>query len=92
MKAQFAATSDWKQPRGEADVVADLKGITQPTLVVNGRHDIIDPTINSYLLAQHLPAAELIIYPDSGHGSLFQYPGLFVAHVARFLDVEAAFT
>ena len=75
--------------RGE---FADLKGITQPTLVVNGRHDIIDPTINSYLLAQHLPAAELIIYPDSGHGSLFQYPGLFVAHVARFLDVEAAFT
>jgi pimeloyl-ACP methyl ester carboxylesterase len=50
------------------------------------------PTINSYLLAQHLPAAQLIIYPDSGHGSLFQYPGLFVAHVARFLDTEAAFT
>lgn len=91
MKAQFAATSDWKaKPRGER--FADLKGITQPTLVVNGRHDIIDPTINSYLLAQHLPAAELIIYPDSGHGSHFQYPGLFVAHVARFLDVEAAFT
>ncbi len=90
MKAQLAATSDWRQPRGER--FADLKGITQPTLVVNGRHDIIDPTINSYLLAQHLPAAELIIYPDSGHGSLFQYPGLFVAHVARFLDVEAAFT
>ena len=74
MKAQFAATSDWKQPRGEADVVADLKGITQPTLVVNGRHDIIDPTINSYLLAQHLPAAELIIYPDSGHGSHVPVP------------------
>lgn len=90
MKAQLAATLDWRQPHGER--FADLKGITQPTLVVNGRHDIIDPTINSYLLAQHLPAAELIIYPDSGHGSHFQYPGLFVAHVARFLDVEAAFT
>ena len=44
------------------------------------------------MLAQHLPAAQLIIYPDSGHGSLFQYPGLFVAHVARFLDTPTAFT
>jgi pimeloyl-ACP methyl ester carboxylesterase len=90
MKAQSAASSNWIQPRGER--FADLKGITQPTLVVNGRHDIMIPTINSYLLAQHLPAAQLIIYPDSGHGSLFQYPGLFVAHIARFLDAEAAFT
>jgi pimeloyl-ACP methyl ester carboxylesterase len=50
------------------------------------------PTINSYVLAQHIPNAELIIYPDSGHGSLFQYPDLFVAHVARFLDAMVAFT
>jgi len=48
------------------------------------------PTVNSYLLAQHIPNAELIIYPDSGHGSLFQYPGLFVAHVAGFLDSSVA--
>jgi len=49
------------------------------------------PTINSYYLAQHIPAAQLIVYPDSGHGSLFQYPELFVADVGRFLDVPVPF-
>jgi len=89
-RAQSAALAEWATPRGER--FADLAAITQPAVVVNGSHDIMLPTINSYLLAQHLPAAQLIIYPDSGHGSLFQYPGLFVAHVARFLDTPTAFT
>ena len=90
MHAQVAAIVDWKQPHGEP--FADLATITQPTLVVNGNHDIMVPTINSYLLAQHIPNAELIIFPDSGHGSLFQYPDLFVTYVARFLDAAVAFT
>jgi pimeloyl-ACP methyl ester carboxylesterase len=66
MQAQVAAIVDWKQPHGKP--FADLATITQPTLVVNGNHDIMVPTVNSYLLAQHIPNAELIIYPDSGHG------------------------
>lgn len=90
MKAQLVAIGDWTQRRGER--YAELEKITQPVLVASGSHDIMAPTINSYLLAQHLPNAQLIVYPDSGHGSLFQYPGLFVRHVARFLDTDAAFT
>jgi len=90
MQAQIAAIIDWKQPHGKPFV--DLATITQPTLVVNGNRDVMVPTINSYLLAQHIPNAELIIYPDSGHGALFQYPDLFVTHVARFLDAPVAFT
>ncbi|WP_210585402.1 alpha/beta fold hydrolase [Streptomyces sp. GESEQ-35] len=89
MHAQTAAIVDWKLPHGEP--FAELETITQPTLVVNGRRDVMVPTINSYHLAQHIPAAQLIVYPDAGHASLFQYPELFVADVGRFLDRPVAF-
>jgi len=44
------------------------------------------PTINAFMLSQHIPNAQLIVYPDAGHGALFQYPELFVAHTKIFLD------
>jgi len=47
------------------------------------------PTINSYNLSQRIPQAQLILYPDSGHGALFQFPELFVAHGTMFLDASA---
>lgn len=47
---------------------------------------IMVPTKNSYILAEHLPNAQLIIYPDSGHGHLFQFPELFAENVNSFLD------
>jgi pimeloyl-ACP methyl ester carboxylesterase len=53
---------------------------------VNGSRDIMIPTINSFILAQNIPNAQLIVYPDSGHGSHFQFPELFVAHGCMFLD------
>ena len=72
MAAQRAAATEWRQIRGER--FSELKEISQPTLVVNGHHDVMIPTINSYTLSQHIPRAQLIIYPDSGHGVLFQFP------------------
>ena len=90
MMAQMAAIGRWREQRGERH--ADLAHIKQPTLVVNGRHDIMVPTINSCIRSQHLPDAELMLYPDSGHGALFQYPDLFVGHAARLLDAEVAFS
>jgi hypothetical protein len=33
-----------------------------------------------------LPDAELIIYPDSGHGAIFQFSARFVRETTRFLD------
>jgi pimeloyl-ACP methyl ester carboxylesterase len=84
MAAQRAAITEWRLPRGER--FEELKAITQPTLVVNGHSDIMVPTINSFTLSQKIPNAQLIIYPDSGHGSLFQFPELFVTHATIFLD------
>jgi pimeloyl-ACP methyl ester carboxylesterase len=84
MLAQLRALEDWARPKG--DHVAALRKITQPTLVVNGNDDIMVPTINSYQLSQAIPDAQLIVYPDSGHGSQYQYPSRFLAHTTEFLD------
>jgi pimeloyl-ACP methyl ester carboxylesterase len=84
MEAQQVALAEWAEARGEP--FAELKSITQPTLVVNGQNDIMIPTINAFTLSQHIPNAQLIIYPDSGHASHFQYPDLFLLHARAFLD------
>jgi pimeloyl-ACP methyl ester carboxylesterase len=80
-RAALAAYGAAKDPS-----YAHLKGLEMPVLVVNGTNDIVIPTINSYILQQFLPNAELILYPDANHGSHFQYPELFVRHARIFLD------
>ena len=65
-----------------------LKTIRQPTLIVQGSHDVIIPTSNSYVMQQLMPNAQLIVYPDSNHGSFYQYPELFVAQARLFLDAS----
>ncbi|MCB8883818.1 alpha/beta hydrolase [Acidisoma cellulosilytica] len=82
--AQIAALGKWGEPRENPFVY--LKAITQPTLVVNGDNDVIIYTSNSVILQQNIPDAQLILYPDANHGSQYQYPEIFVAHVGLFLD------
>jgi pimeloyl-ACP methyl ester carboxylesterase len=88
-KAQMAAFRDWEQFTGER--FADLKDISQPALVINGIHDEMIPVRNSYWLSAHLPNAVLMTYPDSGHGSLFQFHESFTRQVAAFLMSESPF-
>lgn len=85
--AQVAAFAAWGAPASDANDY--LKQIRQPVLVVSGSHDIVHYTINSYTLQQNLPNAQLIIYPDSNHGALYQYPDLFLKDVTTFLDQPA---
>jgi pimeloyl-ACP methyl ester carboxylesterase len=84
--AQRAAIAKWGAPRERP--YDYLKAIEQPTLVVNGSTDLIIYTVNSFILQQNLPNAQLIIYPDSAHGSHHQYPELFVRHVSMFLSED----
>ncbi|RAS77289.1 alpha/beta fold hydrolase [Priestia endophytica] len=83
--AQLSAVAKWAQPKGNHDYEW-LSEIRQPALVTNGIEDIMVPTKNSYILAEKLPNAQLIIYPDSGHGHLFQFPELFADNVNSFLN------
>ncbi len=82
--AQLEAMAKWGAPR--ANPFDYLKAIHQPTLVINGGTDVIIYTINSYILQQNIPNAQLILYPDANHGSQYQYPERFVRHVTMFLS------
>jgi pimeloyl-ACP methyl ester carboxylesterase len=59
--------------------------VKQPVLVVNGDHDRMVPTVNTHDLARRLPNSQLIIYPDAGHGGVFQFHDPFVRSTLEFL-------
>lgn len=77
---QLTAINRWGKENS-----ADLSTINQQTLIVNGDHDRMVPTVNSYDLAKRIPKSTLKIYPDAGHGSLFQFPIDFSQIVSEFI-------
>lgn len=87
IQAQMAAFRNWEVAEGERFV--DLLTIWHPTLVVNGVADEMIPVRNSYWLAENLPNAVLLVLPDAGHGSLFQYHDAFTRQVTAFLAADA---
>jgi pimeloyl-ACP methyl ester carboxylesterase/DNA-binding beta-propeller fold protein YncE len=83
-RAQIAAAQG--VANAQSTLLHELGAIAQPTLVANGNNDIMTPTYASYAMFQALPNARLLLYPDSGHGFLFQYPDDFARQVLAFLD------
>jgi pimeloyl-ACP methyl ester carboxylesterase len=80
-RAQLKAIHRWGRHEP-----ADLSVIDQPVLVGNGDHDRMVPTKNTVDLDRRLPHSELVIYPDAGHGGIFQYHDEFVDKALAFLE------
>jgi len=79
-QAQLKAIKRWG--RGSPD---DLSTITHPVLIANGDHDRMVPSVLSNDLHQRISGSELIIYPDSGHGAIFQFHEQFAPRAVEFL-------
>ena len=79
-RAQLKAIHRWgrQQP-------ADLASLHQPVLAINGESDKMVPTNNTVDLAQRLPNSQLVLYPDAGHGGVFQFHQDFVKRALEFL-------
>ena len=80
IQAQLAAIQAWGQ--GDA---TKLGTVQHPVLVVNGDDDVMVPSFNSFELARRLPNAQLSIFPDAGHGGIFQHHAAFVQQAFAFL-------
>lgn len=83
--AQLNAIRDWGRIPS-TDRYAMLARIRHPTLVVHGSKDVVVPPINSFLLAQNMPNAKLVMYPDASHGSQSQYAEDFLQQAQQSLD------
>ena len=79
-RAQLKAIHRWGQ-----QTPADLGSIHQPVLVMNGDSDTMVPTQNTIDLHRRLPNSQLVIYPDAGHGGVFQFHADFVKRALEFL-------
>jgi pimeloyl-ACP methyl ester carboxylesterase len=79
-RAQLKAIHAWAKQQP-----SDLASLRHPVLVANGDQDLMVPSSNSADLARRLPNARLELYPDAGHGGIFQYHDEFVAEALEFL-------
>lgn len=82
-EGQAKALIDWCAAPGDGDAL--IGAIGQPVLVVSGSDDTMLPAANALRLFHGLTNAQLILYPDAGHGALFQHPARFAGHVQLFL-------
>jgi pimeloyl-ACP methyl ester carboxylesterase len=82
-EAQYDAVLEWGIPNHAA--LQRLTGIACPTLILQGDDDLMIPTKASHLMAGLIPDAELRIYPDAAHASIFQYPTEAAQDVNGFL-------
>jgi Prolyl oligopeptidase family len=83
-EAQLRAIREWGAVPS-SNRYATLQNIKHPTLIMHGTRDIVVLPINAFILAERLPDAQLIMYPDSSHGAQYQQPEVFLKHAKLFL-------
>lgn len=81
LEKQLKAIETWGH-----DQPADLSVFKLPVFIANGNNDRMVPTPNSYDMAKRFPNAEIVIYPNSGHGGIFQYHKEFIKSALTFLN------
>jgi proline iminopeptidase len=70
---------------GEIDLTRELKNITAPTLVINGRFDMNEPVITAFNLSKRIAGAHLAIFEKSGHLPFYEEADLFVKTVDAYM-------
>lgn len=80
-RTQLKAIKAWGRAEPQ-----DLSLITAPTLIANGDHDRMVPSELSKDLNRRIQNSKLVIYPNSGHGGVFQYWEQFTQAMLQHLD------
>jgi pimeloyl-ACP methyl ester carboxylesterase len=83
ISAQLAACTQW-MTGGDPDG-AEIRSVKARTLVGGGDLDGLLPVANQRHLAQVIPHAKLVTYPDAAHGFFFQEAADFVPRLTAFL-------
>jgi pimeloyl-ACP methyl ester carboxylesterase len=81
--AEFTAVLGWAQP--DPAGLERATSVVNPTLIFAGQHDFFLPVSNPVKLYETMPNARLVLLPDAGHASFFQYPELFLQEAGYFL-------
>ncbi len=82
--AGLTAVLGWAQPN--PDALNELKKINKPVFIAQGEKDFLVPVVNAIHMANSIPGAKLIVYPDAGHGAIYQYHDQFVQSAFDFLN------
>jgi pimeloyl-ACP methyl ester carboxylesterase len=82
--AGLKAVLGWAQ--SSPDALKELKTITKPVLIAQGENDLLVPVVNATNMSNSIPGARLIVYPDAGHGAIYQYHDEFIRASLEFLS------
>lgn len=77
---QLKAIKKWSKEQS-----SNLSSFDFDILLVNGDNDRMVPTINTHNMHQQIKKSKMIIYANSGHGAIFQFPKRFANDVDSFI-------